>query len=336
YWQPKSIEPKDGKALNDSVVALIDTGVDDRTFWNNDTRTVNVIVSNYGPRNLVDAPLSWTVTSGGRTVGSGTARISVPMGKVSTVAQATLPALPGSEARQLTLGVDVAGVSSNSWSFWSFPRGARLESAATPVFSTVKWAGIRRLFPFVRENPPDPGSKGLFITSVLDDAALGHLRGGGRVWLLSEKGTTQARAEVAFFPASGGALGTMVRNHPALEGFPHDGFGDLQFFNLMDGAVPQPLDKWATGLEPLVGGIRTTASFLSKSKDLSRIGYVFEARVGEGRLLVSSLRFREHLDEAYPEAIALFDSLLRYATGPSFSPAFEAGADQLDALRPPS
>ncbi|MGH9309063.1 MAG: glycoside hydrolase family 2 protein, partial [Vicinamibacterales bacterium] len=67
FWQPKSIEPKDGKALNDAVVALIDTGVEDRTFWNDDTRTVNVIVSKYGPRDLVDAPLAWTVTSGGRT-----------------------------------------------------------------------------------------------------------------------------------------------------------------------------------------------------------------------------------------------------------------------------
>src|SRR5690606_23360665 len=132
------------------------------------------------------------------------------------------------------------------------------------------------------------------------------LREGGRVWLMAERGTMRARSEVAFFPAAGGALGTLVQQHPALEGFPHDGFGHLQFFNLMDGAVPLSLDAWDTSFEPIVGGIRTTAGFLSKTKNLSRVGYVFEAKVGKGRLLVSSLRFREHLDEAYPEAIHLF------------------------------
>ena len=152
---------------------------------------------------------------------------------------------------------------------------------------------------------------------------------------MAERGQTQARSEVAFFPAAGGALGTMLRDHPALLGFPHEGFADLQFYNLMDGAVPLPLDRW-TGLQPIVGGIRTTAGFLSKSKDLSRVGYVFEAKVGAGRLLVTTLRFREHFDEAYPEAIYLFDRLLRYATSAAFAPARKPARMSSRALLPPN
>ena len=98
--------------------------------------------------------------------------------------------------------------------------------------------------------------------------------------------------------------------------------------------MPLPLDRWPAKLQPIVGGIRTTAGFLSKTKDLSRVAYAFEAKVGEGRLLVTSLRFRDHFDEAYPEALDLFDRLLRYATGPSFAPQVEAGAEQLEALMP--
>ena len=97
-----------------------------------------------------------------------------------------------------------------------------------------------------------------------------------------------------------------MRDHPSLRGFPHEGFGDLQFFNLIDGAVPLPLDKWRTGFEPIMGGIRTTSSFLSKVKNLSRVGYLFETKVGGGRLLVTSLRFREHFDEAFPEVTPSF------------------------------
>jgi len=64
------------------------------------------------------------------------------------------------------------------------------------------------------------------------------------------------------------------------------------------------------------------------------VGYLFEAKVGAGRLLVTSLRFRGHFDEAYPEAIYLFDRLLRYATGADFAPAVEAGPEELQALMP--
>ena len=333
FWQPKGITPRDGQAINNAVLPLIGTSVQDRTLWNGASRVVDVIVSNYGERDLTSAPLSWRAEAGGRTIASGTETIAVPMGKVQTVAKVTLTAPPGDSAQKLEFVVEVDKAHTNSWSFWSFPRNGLLDAAPAPVHSTVKWAGVRRLYPFVREGLP-AGADSLLLTSALDDAALQHLRAGGRVWLMTERGQTAARAEVAFFPAAGGALGTMVRDHPSLQGFPNEGFADLQFFNLLDGAVPLPLDRWAAGLDPIMSGIRTTAGFLSKSKDLSRVGYVFDAKVGGGRLLVTSLRFREHFDEAYPEAIYLFDRLLRYATGPDFAPTAEPGEEALRGLMP--
>ena len=333
FWQPKGIVPGEGQAINAPVLPLIGTSVKDRTLWNDTARKVDVTISNYGEKDLLDAPLSWRVMADGKTVASGSERITVPLGKVARAAQVTVSALPGNSARKLNLVVDVNGTNANSWSFWSFPRGGLLDRPDSPVYSAVKWAGINRLYPFMQEGAPQ-GADGLLVTSELDDEALRHLRAGGRVWLMSERGQTQARQEVAFFPAAGGALGTLVRDHPALQGFPHEGFGDLQFFNLIDGAVPLPLDKWDTELQPMMGGIRTTAGFLSKEKALSRVGYVFEAKVGAGRLLVTSLRFRDHFDEAYPEVIHLFDRLLRYATGAAFAPTVEAGPDALQGLMP--
>jgi beta-galactosidase len=335
FWQPKGIEAREGQAINGAVVPLIGTSVRDRTLWSDGARTVDVFVSNYGERPLDGAELTWTVAAGGVSIASGSEKVSLPTGKVERVAQVVLRGSAIDRAQKLDLTVAVDGQHENAWSFWSFPKGALVDRTEVPVHSTVKWAGINRLYPFVQEGVPPADSRGLLVTSTLDAAALAHLRSGGRVWLMAERGSTQARQDVAFFPAAGGALGTMVREHPALQAFPHEGFGDLQFFNLMDGAVPVPLDTWPTSLQPIIGGIRTTAGFLSKSKNLSRVGHVFEARVGTGRLLVTSLRFREHLDEAYPEAIALFDRLLRYATGAAFAPTVEAGSDQLAGLMPP-
>jgi hypothetical protein len=332
FWQPKGITPREGQEINAAVLPLIGAGVGDRSLSND--KTIDLILSNYGQSDLRETPVSWRLLDGAQTVASGKFSVNVPMGAVKRVSPIALDKLPGS-ARKLELVVDVDGTATNRWTFWSFPRDGRLDRGTTPVHSTVKWAGINRLYPFIKSEAVTSDPNALLITPSLDESALAHLRAGGRVWLMAEQGTIQPRTRVDFFPAAGGAQGTVIRNHPALEGFPHEGFAALQFFNLMDGAVPVPLDKWSKDFQPIVGGIRTTAGFLAKTKNLSRVGYVFEGRVGQGKLLVTTLRFREHLDEAYPEAIALFDRLLRYTSSPSFAPTAEIGEDQLQALLPP-
>jgi hypothetical protein len=154
---------------------------------------------------------------------------------------------------------------------------------------------------------------------------LSFLRSGGRVWLALNK-----ESRLSFFPASGGALGTVIERHPALHGFPHEGFADLQFYSLMEHATPFELDT-IKNIRPILGGIRTRSSFLSKSKDLSKVGYIFEARIGSGRLLVTSLRICDLLDDSHPEAVYLFDCLLRYCESGKFQPRAEIAPESLTA-----
>ena len=333
FWQPKHIVPEEGRAINAAVLALLETPIGDRSMWSDTPRRVDVVVSNYGETALDGAPMTWQLLAEGKTVAGDTVRITQPTGRVGRVATITLPALPAPDARRLELVVELPGGPRNSWTFWSFPRTGRLDRAAMPVHSAVKWAGIARLYPFVADAHDTIIGEGLLVTPTLDDVAMKHLEAGGRVWVMSEQVRSQDRPEISFFPAAGGALGTLIADkHPALQGFPHEGFADLQFYNLIDRAAPIALDRWPTSLEPIVGGIRTKASFLAKTKDLSRIGYVFEAKMGAGRLLVTSLRFRDHFDEAYPEALTLFDRLLRYATGTEFAPQVAVSMDQLRPL----
>ena len=149
---------------------------------------------------------------------------------------------------------------------------------------------------------------------------------------MADKDQFEGQDDATFFPASGGAVGTLIPDTIALSGFPQEGFCDLQFYNLLEGAYSYSLDDYPKEMVPLVGGIRTKTGFLSKSKDLSRVGYVFVAKVGPGKLLVSTLRIRENFDEAYPEAISFFDCLLRYAVGPDFNPRIEINKEQLRRL----
>jgi beta-galactosidase len=333
FWQPKHITPGEGRAINASVLPMIEAGVGDRAHWSDEPRAVEVLVSNYGSTPLAGTPLTWSLVADGRKVAGDSIPISQALGTVGRVATIALPAMKVATAQQLELSVGVAGGEVNSWTFWAFPRDTRLGQSPTPVRSSVKWAGISRLYPFVRDTSGMTAGDGLLLTPTLDEAALEHLQAGGRVWLMQDRMRGQDRTEVSFFPAAGGALGTVIaEGHPALAGFPHQGFADLQFYNLMDGATPVVLDRAPKGLEPIIGGIRTKASFLAKTKDLSRVGYAFEAKVGRGRLLVTSLRFRDHFDEAFPEALSLFDGLLRYATGETFAPAVTLDTEELRRL----
>ncbi|MGJ5816103.1 glycoside hydrolase family 2 protein [Paludibaculum fermentans] len=322
FWRPKGITPEEGRALNTPVLLMLDAGVDNRTLWAGEPRQVGVRVSNYGAEAVHDGRLTWALLDGGKRIaGAVLSGVEAELGKVSTIATIPLDAGAAPVARKLELRLTLDtrhGEYTNAWQFWAYPKPRQTAAAALPVVSNLRLAALSRQYPWLQARSAKLTAGSLLITEDLDAAALAHLHAGGRVWLMLRQ--TVERRGVEFFPASGGAAGTMILEHPALSGFPHDGLADLQFYNLIDGAFPLPIDNWPAGIQPIVGGIRTTSSFLSKTKNLSRMAYAVEGKVGTGRLLVTTLRLREHFDEAYPEAIALFDSLLRYTTGPEFDP----------------
>jgi len=332
FWQPKGITPAEGQEINSPVLLMISAGVNDRTLWSDASKSINVLVSNYGGSEIKNGSLRWKLLSGGRALSESTvAGIGAPLGKVTQVATIQLKGPGNDEAQKLELLLLLShGEASytNRWNFWSFSRRALLRSSDIDVVSTIKWAGLSRLYPFIRQEG-DPSPNGLLITSALTRQALQFLESGGRVLLLAEKQLFERRADATFFPASGGAVGTLIPDHAALRGFPHEGFCDLQFHNLQEGASSYSLDDYPKEMVPLVGGIQTTTGFLSKTKNLSKVGYVIETKAGRGKLLMSTLRIRENFDEAYPEAIFLFDRLLRYAVGPDFNPGVEITREQL-------
>jgi hypothetical protein len=309
FWRPKNVTPREGRELNSPVLLMINAGVNDRTLWTTSTKRIEILASNYGEEEIEDGVLTWELRgAAGRVGGAQVTGIRAPLGSVGRIAGIAIGPVAGRTAQKLELIVTLKTRNSeytNRWTFWAFPREGLLQRPDLPVVSN-----------------------GVLVTSSLDAAAAKRLAEGGRVWLLAERGD-----KATFFPASGGAQGTMLPEHPALRGFPHEGFCDLQFFNLLEGGWNFPLDGWPRELVPIIGGVRTTSSFLSKQKNLSRTGYVFEVKAGPGSLLVSTLNLRQHLDDACPEAVYLFDRLLRYASGPDFHPAVTAGSRLLDRLR---
>lgn len=212
-------------------------------------------------------------------------------------------------------------------SFWSFPRNGLLKHPERPVFSAVKWAGLRRFYPFVAERNGDWDPRGVVVASDLGPQLMDYMEAGGRVLLLAA-----GHGGLSYFPPPGGAIGTLIRDHPALRGFPHGAFAGLQFYTLEEGSGAVPLDRLPKGTEPIIGAVRTAAGWLSQQKDLVRAAQLFEGRHGRGRLLAVTLRVRESFDEAHPEVIYFFDRLLRYVLSDEFEPEITLSAEQVATL----
>jgi hypothetical protein len=161
-----------------------------------------------------------------------------------------------------------------------------------------------------------------------------RLAQGGSVLYLPRKAdldwTSPPLADVPVFwnrlmnPGWSRMLGLWVdRAHPALAGFPTSDHMDWQWSELVAGARAFNIEHLPAGLKPIVQPI-------DDWNRNYRLGAVFEARVGRGRLLVTTFDLENRLAER-PAARQLRRSLLDYMAGPRFQPATDVDPGALRA-----
>jgi hypothetical protein len=162
----------------------------------------------------------------------------------------------------------------NDWNFWVFPKEQHAQPAKNIMIGDPKV--LQKLYPSAREESPGAISPDveLLITSRLRAETLEYLAKGGRVLLLAPDGNFST--EPTNFRLSswdgGGPSGTEIdREHAALRHMPNDGWGDLQFFYLIQGSKTIFLDS-------LPGKIRPLVRCIDRPQRLSNRAYLFEAR----------------------------------------------------------
>lgn len=316
-----------------------------RNLWAGEILKAGIWLSHYGARPIRDGVLSWTLStrSPDRVLAQGRLTgLRAPCFTVRPAARLRLriPELTRAVKMTLRLRLQAPGAAAeNSWDFWGFPRaagvpadkpdgvyayaqsrrrdyGVDLENAGlayTPAFfNALPQLNARRTIP--------PAARLVVSRNVLSNGLLDYLEAGGAVWLLTERLFPEYFHRFRSIPwnqAPFGSSGTIVQNHPCLKNFPHEGFCDLQFYDLArtiaaksiaDGGAVN-LDLWPGRIEPIICPID---SFMGAR----RSGLLFEARVGRGRLLVSRLNFVDT-----PAARFLAAELVRYMVQPGRRPA---------------
>jgi hypothetical protein len=185
---------------------------------------------------------------------------------------------------------------------------------------------------------PAPLPSGVTVTRGFDAATRAALAAGGTVVLCAD--TTRPFPNTpgggftpdfwcwSMFKNVPGTLGLAIdAGHAALAGFPTATHSDWQWFHLARAAQPVVLDGLPPALAPIV-------EVIDNPERAQRLGLVWEARVGLGRLLVCGLDLPA-LAASRPEARALLGSLVAYASSPKFAPVVAVEEQALERVLGP-
>ena len=266
------------------------------------------------------ATLTWHLRNGTDEVSTGSqSHLAVPSGGLQPLPAFELELPRLAHAVKLTLSArlsDANGSSENEWNFWVFPR--ELDKVSASDLMVAGFDPLRALYPGATEYKPDIVSARtrLLVTTRLDERGRKFLTTGGRVLLLDPEPLFSV--ERTDFRLSswdgGGPSGTIVRTkNPGLRSFPADGWCDLQFYSLIQGSKSILLSEYPNRIDPIIRCI-------DRPTRLADRAYLFEARVGQGSLLVSGLNFPKAFKENDPAGIYLMSLLICYAMGPEFRP----------------
>ncbi|MFZ2642492.1 MAG: sugar-binding domain-containing protein [Verrucomicrobiia bacterium] len=328
FWESKGyVTPQEYSRFCNATVPL--ARLSKRVFTTDEKLEANIEAAHFGPAPMKDAVAVWKlVGDDGCVATSGrlpAKTLSVDNGIALGGVSVELKSVPAPARYKLVVKVGRASSLSghgkadrqdgrpafeNDWDIWVYP-------------------------PQVETQPP----QGVVVAEALDDKTLAALDAGGKVLLMippkrvknAEKDKVVLGFSSIFWntawtrrqpPTTLGIL--CDPKHPALADFPTDYHSNWQWWYLVTRAGAMMLDDLPRGLRPVVQVIDDW--FTAR-----KLGLIFEAKLGRGRLLVCSIDLKNDLD-TNPVARQMLHSLLRYMEGSRFNPAVAVTAGQVRGL----
>jgi hypothetical protein len=308
FWEEKGyVSPEQYRRFCAETVLV--ARLAQRVYTSNETFRAAIEVAHFGPRDLPGATLLWRVRrNNGIVLADGRIEARpVPTGFVTPLGRIELPLSNVSSATRLSLEVAIEGTSiANDWDVWVYPR-----------------------------DPEPPVPANVLVAEEMDSNVAARLASGGRVLLLPGPRRITGNTVGSFHPIFWNrvtfvtqrehTLGLWIAaKHAALGGFPTAEHSDWQWWDLAQRSKPMLLDGLPAAVRPIVQPI-------DDWNLCRRLGLVVEARVGKGRLLLTSIDLQHDLDTR-PAARQLRRSLLSYAASPAFEPAVALSVEQVRSL----
>jgi len=317
FWQPKSyVTPKEFRKFCGPVVPL--ARLTKRVFTTADKFEVPVEIYNFSGNPLTNAVPEWEIRdANGNALPHGDCAVTtIPIGKNFSVGNipVDLSGLPAPARYKFVALVETSnGTFENDWNFWLYPAQVDMNTP-TDVLLTHNWSeAATRLA---------AGGKVLFMpgNADLDPAKCPPMKNVPVFWNIQMTVRPPQNARPKFDAMLGLLCDT---NHPALAEFPTEANCDWQWIQLVNNVRSVNLETAPRNLKPIVWAI----------DDWNRnwkLGVIFEASVGSGRLLVSAINLDNERDGS--ELQQLRRSLLDYMAGEKFKPAATLTPEQVGSL----
>lgn len=307
FWDPKPyVTAEEFSTFQAAHVPLLRT--ESFTWTNDQTFTAQVQFANFGETDLVDAMVQWTLNyPDGTPYAKGNfPRTNIPIGSPNEIGELAIPLNGIDRAVRLRLHVQVEGADyRNQWNIWVYPK--QLDDVSHQSFR---------------------------IAHTWDKKTKAYLKKGETVLLLADTAAIAGNADPVFSGISWNTvwsgmppnlLGILCNPmHPALTHFPTEQHSNWQWWDAVRHSKPLLLDHTPFGFKPIV-------QMIPDWNNPRKIGLIFEAKVGNGNLVVSAVDLVNNLDQR-PVARQLLHSLERYVASGACTPTDELTVDMIDQL----
>ncbi len=299
FWDEKGyISAKEFKRFSNSTVPLIE--VPKFVYTSDENFEPKIEIAHWGKTPLQNVHVTCKLMdeTGKVVFTQQFGPLTLPVGVNTEIGSIKYSSNPITKATKLKLEVAIDGTEfANDWDFWFFP--STLPEVKTEVYYTTN----------------------------LDDKARAVLNNGGKVFLNAAGKVIKGKEVVqTFLPVFWNTswfkmrpphtLGFVVDpKNPALAEFPTAYHSDMQWWEIVNKTQVMNLEDFPKGFKPIVQPIDTW--FLNR-----RLAMIFEAKVGNGKLMVSSANLSSDL-KGMPSAQQLYYSLQKYMTSAQFNPKFE-------------
>lgn len=313
FWDEKGyITAKEFKRFSNSIVPLLK--VPKFVYTNNETFAANIEVAHFGKTPLTNAKFLWTIKdeSGAVLANGNFIQQRVPVANGINIGDISFNLNIIQKATKLNIEVTIEGTEfANDWNIWVYPSA----------------------LPKVNAN--------FYYTDQLDDKAKKVLDEGGNVFLNAAGKVIKGKEVVqTFLPVFWNTSWFKMRpphtlgilcdpKNPALAQFPTENHSDMQWWEIVNKAQVMNLEDFPKGFKPIIQPIDTW--FLNR-----KLALVLEAKVGKGKLIVSSANLNPDLKDS-PAAQQLYFSLQNYMMSDRFNPKYEVAYNTVkDIFESPS
>ena len=308
FWDSKGyITPQEHHRYCSQTVPL--ARMTKRTWTTGEKFIAEVEIAHFGPAPKQNVAPAWSINyTDGRKVASGRLpRTTIPLGNGTKLGriEAELANVAAPAKLVLTVSIEAAPYS-NSWDIWVYPVGLDTQP-----------------------------SDNVLIAEKFDQQAKAALKDGGKVLLMPSLNSIDSDVPAGFTTIFWNTQWTRQQpphtlgilcdpKHPALAQFPTEFHSNWQWWDIITKSRFMILDDLPAGLRPIV-------QVIDDWNTNRRLGIIFEARIGKGKLLVSSIDLKSNLEKR-PVARQMLRSLLKYMDSKDFAPRGSIDAGLLQGL----